>query len=149
VADASAIPGVIHSSLTANPDTNWIVGPTDFISLDADNEVRQSGEVGKVFVAGFDGDAPNLIAMRSGGAQSIQKFDLVAADTMLGYLDVDLIMRLKHDSKVSQDTLHPENKILRSDPMYKFGHRVRELWSALASSAQAAYQQWPCADGEG
>jgi ribose transport system substrate-binding protein len=139
VADASAIPGIIHSSLTANPDTNWIVGPTDFISLDANNEVRQSGDVGKVFVAGFDGDAPNLIAMRSGGAQSIQKFDVVAADTMLGYLDVDLIIRLKDHSKVPLDTLYPENKIFTPsnipagpDPGYHgpagFEQEYKTLW---------------------
>jgi ribose transport system substrate-binding protein len=139
VADASAIPGIIHSSLTANPNTNWIVGPTDFISLDADNEVRQSGDVGKVFVAGLDGDAPNLIAMRSGGAQSIQQLDVVAADTMLGYLDVDLIMRLKDNSKVPLDTLYPTNKIFTPsnipagpDPGYHgpagFEQEYKTLW---------------------
>jgi ABC-type sugar transport system substrate-binding protein len=112
VANASAIPGTIHSSLTANPDTNWLVGPTDFVSLDAANEVRQSGKTGSVFVAGFDGDAPNLTAMKSGGSASIQKYDVVAADTLLGYLDVDLIMRLKAGQHVPGDTLHPTNKLL-------------------------------------
>jgi ribose transport system substrate-binding protein len=111
VADASAIPGIIHSSLTANPNTNWIVGATDFISLDADSTVRQAGKTGSVFVAGFDGDAPNLIAMRSGGANSIQKLDLVAADTMLGYLDVDLVIRLKDHSTVPGGTLIPPSKL--------------------------------------
>jgi ribose transport system substrate-binding protein len=111
VADASAIPGIIHSSLTANPNTNWIVGPTDFISLDANEAVRQAGKTGSVFVAGFDGDTPNLIAMRSGGAKSIQKLDLVAADTMLGYLDVDLTIRLKDNSKVPGGTLIPPSKL--------------------------------------
>lgn len=112
VADASAIPGTIHSSLTANPTTNWLVGPTDFVSLDAANEVRQQAKQGSVFVAGFDGDAPNLTAMKGGGSSSIQQYDVVGADTLLGYLDVDLIMRLKAGRHVPGNTLHATNKLL-------------------------------------
>ena len=47
--------------------------------------------------------------MQSGG--SIEKFDIVAGDTLLGYLDVDLLMRLKDRLHVPNDTLVPTEKL--------------------------------------
>ena len=108
-ANAASIPAAIHGGIEGNPNLTWVVGPTDFVALEADTEIQQEGKEDSISSASFDGDLPNLKAMQGGG--SIEKFDIVAGDTLLGYLDVDLLMRLKDHLHVPNDTLVPTEKL--------------------------------------
>jgi ribose transport system substrate-binding protein len=63
---SNRFPGVVTSTLQANPDAQYIVTPYDAASIFANQGIRATGKTGKVKVTGFEGDPSAIAAIKKG-----------------------------------------------------------------------------------
>jgi ribose transport system substrate-binding protein len=86
----STLPSQLQSALQSNPNLTYVVGTFDAVALAATQAIRQAGKASSIKVAGFDGDAPDLLLVKN---HDIQMWDDVTGGGEPGYAAVDAAAR--------------------------------------------------------